>query len=259
VTSHPTDLGKLQSAMIEYCRTLTENRWDAEDLFQETWSKALGKAKLEGHANPQALLMRIAKTTWIDRCRKRKVAGAHERRERSAGEPPGRLSPNPAERLELEPVFQALINHLTPKQRAVFMLKDVFDFTIPETAEMLNMTEGAAKAALHRARGALENVRRELRDASREPEGLPGPGREAGGTDGMPRKPGGIENSNGAAAKEEDGRMPTVRRLADAYVDGDVKTVIRLIAGESRQPAKVATSRMHWRSGRVMMLRNMAA
>lgn len=123
----PPDLAQMQSAIQQYCRTLTEHQWDAEDLAQETWSKAIGSNGMERHANPQALLMRIAKTTWIDRCRKRKAAEAFERREKAARrEESARSAQQPSERLELEPVFQALIHHMTPLQRAVFLLRDVF-------------------------------------------------------------------------------------------------------------------------------------
>lgn len=58
--------------------------------------------------------------------------------------------------------MHTLIQHMTPVQRAVFLLKDVYDFSLADIAEKLQMTPGAVKAALHRARRSLVDVRRDL-------------------------------------------------------------------------------------------------
>ena len=44
---------------------------------------------------------------------------------------------------------------LSPQERAAVVLKDVFDFSLEETAEALGSTVGGIKAALHRGRGKL--------------------------------------------------------------------------------------------------------
>src|SRR5262249_9797690 len=49
----------------------------------------------------------------------------------------------------------ALLQRLGPQERAAILLKDVFDSTLEETAEILGTTTGAVKAALHRGRGKL--------------------------------------------------------------------------------------------------------
>lgn len=235
------EFGKLHTAIKRYCRTLADNPWDAEDLAQETWSKAIGKGRIDGHANPQALLMRIAKTTWVDRCRKRQTAEKFEKREQNSGRaalaPP---SPHPAERVELEPAFQALLDHLTPTQRAVFLLKDVFDFSLAETAGKLDMTEGAVKAALHRARKALHNIRREL-DADLLPA-----------TDCPPGKHAALPNGTGAPS-------PLLRRLVEAYLNGDVDGVIRFVTVRPIRSANGDRHRSGLQSGGVFMVQRAAA
>jgi len=54
-----------------------------------------------------------------------------------------------------------LLQRLSPQECAAVLLKEVFDMTLEEIAELLSTTTGAVKAALHRGRGRL-----------REPEGL---------------------------------------------------------------------------------------
>lgn len=67
-TRHLQELGK---ALQHYCLSLTRSRFDADDLAQETWAKALGYRKFTISPNPEALLLRIAKNTWIDASRRR--------------------------------------------------------------------------------------------------------------------------------------------------------------------------------------------
>ncbi len=48
-----------------------------------------------------------------------------------------------------------LVTALAPQERAALVLKEVFDFSLEETASTLATTVGAVKAALHRARGKM--------------------------------------------------------------------------------------------------------
>jgi RNA polymerase sigma-70 factor (ECF subfamily) len=59
-----------------------------------------------------------------------------------------------------------LLERLAPRERAAVLLKDVFDLDLEESAEVLETTVGAVKAALHRGRERL-----------REPEGETAPRR----------------------------------------------------------------------------------
>jgi len=63
--------------------------------------------------------------------------------------------PNPEQqfaRAELERILQGAANSLPPGFRTVFYLRDVEGLSTEETAELLNLTEGAVKARLFRAR-----------------------------------------------------------------------------------------------------------
>lgn len=147
---------ELQAVLKSYCLSLTKSNWDAEELAQDTWVKALGKLNKFEHTNPKALLMRIAKNTWIDDIRRKAVYTRILNREQAKVTVPDHGS------FEIEIALQSLMNHLSPLQRTVFLLRDVFGYSIRETSDMLETTEGAVKVALHRARKSLGAVQEEL-------------------------------------------------------------------------------------------------
>ncbi|WP_053376111.1 RNA polymerase sigma factor [Paenibacillus sp. FJAT-27812] len=155
---------KLQESVLRYCLSLTGSKWDAEDLAQDTWLKGMRAAihSDTAHTNPEALLLRIAKNTWIDQIRRQ------NHYERIIKQDMQEESKPDTSTLELEEALLALMRHLSPLQRTVFLLRDALDYSIAETAELLHTTTGAIKAALHRAREALHAVRRELASVSQD-------------------------------------------------------------------------------------------
>src|SRR5437016_6512852 len=66
--------------------------------------------------------------------------------------------------------FLVALEALTPTQRAVLLLRDVFDYSVKETAEALDLTETNVKTTLHRARRAMEayNRARQIPTAARQ-------------------------------------------------------------------------------------------
>lgn len=136
-----------------YCLGLTGNPWDAEDLVQETLARAFGR--LGGLWQPtlaKAYLFRIASNLWIDRIRER------ERRPEHVEFDEGTDSISTIAPVEIEEAMLLLVVKLPPRQRVVLLLHDVFGFTAAETAGLIASTEGAVKAALHRARATLHEV-----------------------------------------------------------------------------------------------------
>jgi RNA polymerase sigma-70 factor (ECF subfamily) len=51
---------------------------------------------------------------------------------------------------------ERLLQRLSPQERAAVVLKDAFDMSLEEIADVLRTTVGAVKAALHRGRGRLD-------------------------------------------------------------------------------------------------------
>lgn len=142
----------LRGDLYRYCRCLTRSPWDAEDLVQDVLARAFVTLAgvNEAPANPRAWLFRVASNQWINRAkRKREVP------ETSAGAHTAQPSVEPDMRGARE-AAGSLVARLAPQERAALVLKEAFDFSLEEIAEMLATTVGAVKAALHRGRGKLE-------------------------------------------------------------------------------------------------------
>jgi RNA polymerase sigma-70 factor, ECF subfamily len=137
----------MRPELHRYCRYLTRSPWDAEDLVQDALMRAfvtLGTVFKE-LPNPRAWLFRVASNLWIDRVRRSRFELAIE-------------VPGQAEALDARGPREAagsLLVRLSPQERAAVVLKDVFDFSLEEIADVLSTTPGAIKAALHRGRGKL--------------------------------------------------------------------------------------------------------
>src|SRR5262245_4548539 len=139
-----------------YCVRLAGSLWAGEDLVQDTVVRVfamLGK-RWASIDNPRAYLSRIATNLWIDRMRRReleRVALAREMEEAARlDRHPGAASP-----AEVRDAARALLERLTPRERAAVLMKDVLDLSLHETASILRTTTAAVKAALHRGRERL--------------------------------------------------------------------------------------------------------
>jgi len=143
----------LRSRMHRYCARMTGSAMDGEDVMQEALFDAY--RKLEQFDTTRALkpwLFRIVHNRCIDFLRRRQVredaeATAVESVSIQPIEPLGHASRHALERLVI---------HLPPKERACLLLKDVFDYSLEEIAELVDSTVGGVKAALNRGRGKLE-------------------------------------------------------------------------------------------------------
>jgi RNA polymerase sigma-70 factor (TIGR02957 family) len=129
---------------------------EAEDVVQETWIRwdAIGEAARAEVRDPRAFLVRMVTRKALDRLR----ANAR-RREDYVGEwlpEPLLTAPDVAEDVELaESVSYAMLTvleTLTPTERAVFVLREVFDMPYAEIAEAVDKSAAAVRQIGHRAR-----------------------------------------------------------------------------------------------------------
>lgn len=152
-----------RTALWNYCRTITGSSWDGDDLFQDTLLKAFATLTQMWHAlHPKSYLFRIATNTWIDQLRRNKVKlDSYEDSHGHTVDP---------DRSVVTEAVEVLVTQLPPRQAAVLLLMDVFEFKALESASMLKMTEGGVYSALHRARN---NLRALPRRAEKEPEPVP--------------------------------------------------------------------------------------
>jgi RNA polymerase sigma-70 factor (ECF subfamily) len=144
----------LRSDLYRYCRHLTRSAWDAEDLCQDTLSRAYVTLGQMGEAppNPKAWLLRVASNLWIDQVRRARAEGPLRDALNGAATSGGVTAAEPMASRE---AAGTLLSQLSPQERAAVVLKDVFEFSLEEVAEALSTSPNAVKAALHRGRGKL--------------------------------------------------------------------------------------------------------
>jgi len=152
----------LRPALHAVCRRLTGNLWEAEDLVQDTLLRGFATLGSIHHEieNPRAYLLRMATNLWIDAQRRRAS-------EAQALDAIGVPSASPAPDAGARDAAERLLQRLPPQERATVVLKDAFDMSLEEIAEILRTTVGAVKASLHRGRGRLDEL--EGGTASRRP------------------------------------------------------------------------------------------
>jgi RNA polymerase sigma-70 factor, ECF subfamily len=214
-----------------HCYRILGSVQDAEDLVQETLLAAWrGLDRFEERASVRAWLYRIATNRCLNalrdssrRPRRMELPPSNllaQVREPTRRGEPLLLDPYPDALLEGLPdatggpearyetseavalAFVAALQMLPPLQRAVLVLRDVLGFRAAEVAEMLDTSEAAVKAALQRARGAVD-------------ERLPAGRREHAP---LPRSP----------AERE-----LVGRFAEAFEAGDVDGIVALLTEDA--------------------------
>ncbi|MGX6441746.1 sigma-70 family RNA polymerase sigma factor [Neobacillus sp. K501] len=127
-----------------YCHFLAQNKWDGDDIAQETFVKAL---KYSGNKMMSpALLNKIAYHHWIDVVRKRKKITTEMESEQISDDRKENRSG----------VVELLIENFSPKQAVILLLKEGFLYQIKEIADILGTTEMAVKASLHRTKKRVE-------------------------------------------------------------------------------------------------------
>ena len=141
---------------------------DAEDMVQETCIRWLEAAKDEIRS-PRAFLV-----TVITRLSINQLQSARVRREEYVGEwlpeplvtgpgsdPLGALKVDES----LSMAFLLLLERLTPMERAVFLLREVFEYEYAEIANVLGQSETNCRQILRRAKQHVGDMRRRF-DAS---------------------------------------------------------------------------------------------
>jgi RNA polymerase sigma-70 factor (TIGR02960 family) len=214
-----------------HCYRLLGSVQDAEDMLQETLLSAWrGLDRFEGRSSLRSWLYRIATNTCLMFLRKPRVSreiapppeqpGAQPQPTRTAIEPAWlepypdtwlqelpSSAPGPEARYDaregIEIAFVVALQHLSGRERAAVVLKDVLGFRSAETADLLGTSAAAVNSALQRARLKLERFSRD-----RGPQDPPPPG---------------------SAAERE-----LVGRFARAFESGDLDTVVTLLTDDAR-------------------------
>lgn len=142
----------LRRPLHRYCARMTGSAMDGEDVMQEALFEAYRKLdQLDHPGSMRPWLFRIAHRRCIDFLRRRK---ARQQAEEGYVEDDLVLPAEPAGR-GASRAIEHLVLHLPPKERACVLLKDVFDYSLDEIAELVDTTVGGVKSALSRGRSKL--------------------------------------------------------------------------------------------------------
>jgi RNA polymerase sigma-70 factor (ECF subfamily) len=145
----------LRPGLHRYCARMTGSVLDGEDIVQESLFQAYRKLDTFDDTRPLSpWLYRIAYNRCVDLLRQR---GSREKAEAEAANSQDDFV-HPVEPVgpALGKAVEHLVLSLPPKERACVLLKDVFDYSLEEIAELIDSTIGGVKAALHRGRLKLE-------------------------------------------------------------------------------------------------------
>ena len=220
----------LRQELQLHCYRIVGSVQDAEDLVQETLLAAWrGLERFEERASLRSWLYRIATNRCLNhlRDRGRRLPGTSAPPEPAPPPPPPtRLrdpvwlepypdalldgvaddAPEPGVRYESREAiglaFMVALQQLSPRQRAVLVLRDVLAFRAREVAEMLDVTEVAVARTLQRARSTLDRV----------------------------VAPGGL---NAAPLPDSPQERELVARFATAFQAGDIDSVISLLTDDA--------------------------
>ncbi|HEY0486812.1 MAG TPA: sigma-70 family RNA polymerase sigma factor [Mycobacteriales bacterium] len=178
--ARPEDLELHRRELTGYCYRMLGSGFEADDAVQETMVRAWrGMDGFEGRSSLRSWLYRIATNVCLDmlRGRTRRARPMDLGPAGTAGEfhgltrpdeewvlpiPDGRVlrdDGDPADvaasRDTVRLAFVAALQHLSARQRAVLILREVLRWQAAEVAELLDTTVASVNSALQRARATL--------------------------------------------------------------------------------------------------------
>ena len=175
------DAQRYRRELLAHCYRMTGSLHDAEDLVQDTYLRAWrAYDKFEGKSSVRTWLHRIATNTCLTALEGRQRrplptglgAPSSEptddlvvRNEITwleplpdAGDDPKDPSVIVGSRESVRLAFVAALQHLSPRQRAVLVMRDVLQWKAAEVADALDTTTAAVNSLLQRARAQLDEI-----------------------------------------------------------------------------------------------------
>jgi len=130
----------------------TNNKQEAEDITQETFLKVMKNiSQLKDYSKVKTWIFSIAKNTAIDIQRKQKLINYIPKLLHHAESPP---STNDLDkeliRQEYWQLLQTALLKLKPHYRRIIILRGIKEFSVKETAEILECTELKIRVDYHR-------------------------------------------------------------------------------------------------------------
>jgi len=161
------ELVKLHGKSIYgFCYKLTGNKEDTDDLYQETFLKAMElRLKMDASRNPKAFLISIAirlhknhrrKLAWRQRIAPK--AELDEATNKSVSLASAATPEDEVLSLELRSMIQGAAHRLEDKLKLPLYMYYTADMTIEEIASALRIPQGTVKSRLHKARKTMREV-----------------------------------------------------------------------------------------------------
>ena len=148
-------ISPLRPRLHRYCARMTGSITDGEDVVQDALFRAYRSLETWDESRPLApWIFRIAHNQCIDFLRSRGVRVEAE----AAVAEPDFIEPGDPVGPAIGPAIELLVLNLPPKERACVLLKDVFEYSLEEIAELVDSTVGGVKAALNRGRSKLQSL-----------------------------------------------------------------------------------------------------
>ena len=161
-----------KSSLYSLACYLTRNQKEAEDLFQDTWlriAKHLAHQTIDVD-NCKTWLMTILSNLYRDWLRKKRVRKSFSFQKSNSDmqtdnhfEKPmwgeKTYTENDSKHLEVKMALSKAMAGLLPRQRLIFVLKEIEGFKYSEISEMLKVPEGTVKSIMHRA---IRKLRKDL-------------------------------------------------------------------------------------------------
>ena len=142
------------AGLRRYAFALTGSRLEAEDLVQETLTRAIaGAGSFRRNGNLRAWLFSIMHNAFISAMRRRQLA----EQPRNEGWPEPVQPATQLDRLEIRDVLQALAR-LPEAQRAAISLVALEEFTYRDAARIMGVPLGTLMSRLARGREALRRA-----------------------------------------------------------------------------------------------------
>lgn len=153
--------------VFRMAKQITQNEEDAEDVLQETFLKAYSHLDdFQGNSKFYTWLVRIAVNEALMKLRKRRsdktvpLDEPIDTGEDVVAREIAVWDENPEDtysQQELGKILDDAVQSLKPAYRTVFILRDIEEMSIEETAEALNLSISAVKSRLLRARLQLRD------------------------------------------------------------------------------------------------------
>jgi RNA polymerase sigma-70 factor (ECF subfamily) len=180
------DAQKYRRELLAHCYRMTGSLHDAEDLVQETYLRAWKSySGFQGKSSVRTWLYRIATNTCLTALEGRKrrplpsglggpAADPHdditarpeiawleplpETHWTSSNDEPSDPSVIVESRESVRLAFIAALQHLSPRQRAVLVLREVLQWKAAEVGEAIGASTAAVNSLLQRARAQLDEI-----------------------------------------------------------------------------------------------------